>query len=114
MRTLTIIFVTLFAAVAAADELNQQQAAEAFEKLLAAGQASYEKSLDGTASGAKVSIADEARVNVGGTTYLTGMKVYFKLESSGKFVNPSLHHWSPKEKFKIYIIRPVAKHVFWL
>jgi hypothetical protein len=108
MRTFTIIFVTFLAAVAAADELNQQQAAEAFAKLLTAGQASYEKTLDGVANNAKVSIADEVRVTVGNTAYQTGMKVSFQLESNGKFVNPSLHRWNPKEKFKIYITAPVA------
>ncbi|MDR2756554.1 MAG: hypothetical protein LBC20_12685 [Planctomycetaceae bacterium] len=110
MKTIFTRIVTLFvtlAAVAVADEITQQQANEAFQRLLKVGQQSYEQSLDGVASGAKVRIADEVSVTVDGTSYQTGMKVYFQL-ANGNFVNPSLHRWNPQEKFKIFVVAPVA------
>ncbi|MDR2641460.1 MAG: hypothetical protein LBC74_01565 [Planctomycetaceae bacterium] len=90
MRILSIIVVTLFAFPVFAEDISPTQAAEAFDRLL-------------KMSNSKVSISEETAVAVGNTNYQTAVKVWFQLESNGEFVNPSLHRWNPKERFRVFV-----------
>jgi hypothetical protein len=98
MRLLSLLVSAFFAAGAVAGEVTHRQAAAAFAHLL-------------ETSNSKVSVSEESGVSVGeatavtiaGTSYETAVKVWFQLTRNEAFVNPALHRWSPKEKFKVFV-----------
>jgi hypothetical protein len=102
MRTLLLslflITITIFAHTAVAGEVTHQQAAAAFAQLL---ETSNSKVSVSEASG--VSVAESTAVTIADTSYETAVKVWFQLTKDGKFVNPTLHRWNPKERFRVFV-----------
>lgn len=96
----------LITTVLSAEEPSRQEVAKAFQELLVAGEASYAQSI----SDQKVSVTD-ASVTVASVSCQTGIKIWFKLEKDGSFINPTLRRWDPNDQFQIYILTPVPVYV---